>query len=106
MLLVDTIQGKIIDDERIKGNVRKETAIRRMAGQQSGTFKGYQNSKRKNGRVHRGAALPACRKPSAIPTKQYRTSIRNMALNGAEGIGAMGVDTPLAVLSKQNQTTV
>ena len=27
--------------------------------------------------------------------EQYRTSIRNMALNGAESIGAMGHDTPL-----------
>ena len=35
--------------------------------------------------------------------EQYRTSIRNMALNGAESIGAMGADTPLAVLSKQNR---
>ena len=35
--------------------------------------------------------------------EQYRTSIRNMALNGAESIGAMGVDTPLAVFSKQNR---
>lgn len=26
-----------------------------------------------------------------------------MALNGAEGIGAMGIDTPLAVLSNQHQ---
>ena len=35
--------------------------------------------------------------------EQYRTSIRNMALNGAESIGAMGVDTPLAVLSNQHR---
>src|SRR5699024_10502302 len=35
--------------------------------------------------------------------EEYRTSIRNMALNGAEGIGAMGVDTPLSVLSKEHQ---
>ena len=35
--------------------------------------------------------------------EQYRTSIRNIALNGAESIGAMGVDTPLAVLSKQHR---
>ena len=33
--------------------------------------------------------------------EQYRTSIRNMALNGAESIGAMGVDTPLAVFSNR-----
>lgn len=32
--------------------------------------------------------------------EQYRTSIRNMALNGAESIGAMGHDTPLAVFAE------
>ena len=35
--------------------------------------------------------------------EQYRTSIRNMALNGSESIGAMGIDTPLAVLSHQHR---
>ena len=35
--------------------------------------------------------------------EQYRTSIRNMALNGAESIGAMGADTPLAVLSREHR---
>ena len=35
--------------------------------------------------------------------EEYRTSIRNMALNGTEGIGAMGIDTPLAVLSDEPQ---
>ena len=35
--------------------------------------------------------------------EEYRTSIRNMALNGSEGIASMGVDTPLAVLSHQHQ---
>ena len=35
--------------------------------------------------------------------EEYRTSIRNMALNGAESIGAMGIDTPLAVLSDKHQ---
>lgn len=32
--------------------------------------------------------------------EQYRTSIRNMALNGSESIGAMGHDTPLAVFPR------
>ena len=35
--------------------------------------------------------------------EEYRTAIRNMALNGAEGIAAMGIDTPLAVLSDEYQ---
>ena len=32
--------------------------------------------------------------------EEYRESICSMALNGTERIGAMGVDTPLAVLSR------
>ena len=32
--------------------------------------------------------------------EEYRTSILNMAKNGAEGIASMGIDTPLAVLSE------
>lgn len=35
--------------------------------------------------------------------EEYREGICAMALNGTEQIGAMGVDTPLAVLSKEYQ---
>ena len=35
--------------------------------------------------------------------EEYRKSIYEMALKGSEGIAAMGVDTPLAVLSKRNR---
>ena len=35
--------------------------------------------------------------------EEYRSSVCAMALNGSEPIGAMGVDTPLAVLSNQYQ---
>ena len=35
--------------------------------------------------------------------EELQSSILPMALNGAEGIGAMGIDIPLAVLSKEHQ---
>ena len=35
--------------------------------------------------------------------EDFRTSILPMALNGSESIGAMGIDTPLAVLSNRHQ---
>ena len=38
---------------------------------------------------------------SMPPIEEYMEEIESMALNGSELIGAMGVDTPLAVLSKQ-----
>ena len=36
--------------------------------------------------------------------EEVKTSILNMAMNGSEGIGAMGIDAPLAVLSEQHQS--
>ena len=35
--------------------------------------------------------------------EEYKNSIRTMALNGGESITAMGVDTPLAVLSEKKR---
>ena len=35
--------------------------------------------------------------------EEVETSIKNMALNGGEGTAAMGIDTPLAVLSDKHQ---
>ena len=35
--------------------------------------------------------------------EDLKTSILPMALNGSESIGAMGIDTPLAVLSNKHQ---
>ena len=43
------------------------------------------------------------RKAFGYSYEEYHDSIRTMALNGAEGTSAMGVDTPLAVLSKEHQ---
>ena len=50
----------------------------------------------------READFVSCRKLLAI-LEEYKNSIRNMALNGGEGIAAMGVDTPLAVLSEKQR---
>ena len=41
MLLVDTVQGKIIDDNELKEMYAKKQPYGEMAGQQSGTFKRY-----------------------------------------------------------------
>ena len=45
----------------------------------------------------------ACMKAFGYSYEEYRTSILNMAANGGEGTSAMGVDIPLAVLSKRHQ---
>ncbi len=73
-----------------------------MAGQQSGTIK---DLKIPNERVEDYAEeqRDKLQKAFGYTYEEYRTSILNMALNGAESIGAMGVDTPLAVFSEKHQ---
>ena len=58
------------------------------------------------GRVQQMSSVHVSRRLLAILTNSTVHSIRNMALNGAESIGAMGVDTPLAVLSKEHQSVI
>ncbi len=102
MLLVDTIQGRIIDDDELKetyagmhpyGEWLNSCLVRLM------------DIKIPNKRVEEYTEEQRARLQKAFgyTYEQYRTSIRNMARNGSESIGAMGVDTPLAVLSKEHR---
>ncbi|MCR2021917.1 glutamate synthase-related protein, partial [Blautia pseudococcoides] len=49
-----------------------------------------------------GEALTRMQKAFGYTYEEYRNSIYSMALNGSEGIAAMGIDTPLAVLSEKH----
>ena len=102
MLLVDTIQGKIVGDEELKEH---------YAGRQPYGEWLYNNllelKKVKIPNVsvqeYTGDDRSRLQKVFGYTYEDCRKSILEMALNGAEAIGAMGVDTPLAVLSKEHQ---
>ena len=102
MLLVDTVQGKIIDDNELKEMYAKKQPYGEWLDSNLVHLK---DIKIPNERMEEYTEEQRSRLQKAFgyTYEQYRTSIRNMALNGAESIGAMGVDTPLAVLSKENR---
>ena len=102
MLLVDTVQGKIIDDNELKEMYAKKQPYGEWLDSNLVHLK---DIKIPNERMEEYTEEQRSRLQKAFgyTYEQYRTSIRNMALNGAESIGAMGVDTPLAVFSKQNR---
>ena len=102
MLLVDTVQGKIIDDNDLKEMYAKKQPYGEWLDSNLLHLKDIHIP---NERIEEYTEEQRARLQKAFgyTYEQYRTSIRNMALNGAESIGAMGVDTPLAVLSKQNR---
>ena len=102
ILLVDTVQGKVIDDNELK---EKYANAQPYGEWLNGNLVRLKDIKIPNVRVEEYTEEQRARLQKAFgyTYEQYRTSIRNMALNGAESIGAMGADTPLAVLSREHR---
>lgn len=102
MLLIDTVQGKLISDEQLK----EKYALRQPYGEWlDSNLINLSDLKIPNQKVEEYTPEERSRLQKAFgyTYEEFRTSIRNMALNGSEGIGAMGVDTPIPVLSAKGQ---
>ena len=100
MLLVDTVQGKLIDDEEIK----LQYASRQPYGEWlDANLTRLKYLKVPNAKVeeHPRDELRRLQKAFGYTYEDAMTSILPMAQNGSEPIAAMGCDKPLAVLSKQ-----
>ena len=102
MLLVDTVQGRVIGDEELK----KMYADRQPYGEWlDSNLIELKNLKIPNQLVptYKPEDLKRLQKAFGYSYEEVETSIKNMALNGGEGTAAMGIDTPLAVLSDKHQ---
>lgn len=99
MLLVDTIKGEVIDDDTLK----EKYAKRRPYGEWlDSSLVALKELKIPNVRVPEFSHEERQRMQKAFgyTYEELKTSILPMAKNGTESIGAMGVDTPIPVLSK------
>ena len=102
MLLVDTVQGRVIGDEELK----EMYADRQPYGEWlDSNLIELKNLKIPNQLVptYRPEDLKRLQKAFGYSYEEVETSIKNMALNGGEGTAAMGIDIPLAVLSDKHQ---
>jgi len=98
MFLVDTVEGRIVEDNEIKGKIARQKPYRRWL---------------ENRIELRGLFQPA--QPPDVDRDKLAQRLRAfgytredllmilgpMAVNGQEPVGSMGTDTPLAVLSDQ-----
>ena len=102
MLLVDTVKGELIDDNKLK----EKYATKQPYGEwlDNNLIK-LEDLKIPNKKVpaHTKEERARLQKAIGYTYEDFRTSILPMALNGSESIGAMGIDTPLAVLSNRHQ---
>ncbi len=102
MLLVDTVQGRLIDDEELKTNYATKQPYGEWLDSNIVELK---NLKIPNKQVPEYGKEERARlqKSFGYTYEDFKTSIVPSALNGTESIGAMGIDTPIAVLSNKHQ---
>ena len=102
MLLVDTVKQHVYSDEEIKELYAHKEPYGEWLDSNLLTLKELKipNEKVPAFSKEEGAKL---RKAFGYSYEEYRNSICTMALKGAEEIGSMGVDTPIAALSKEYQ---
>ena len=102
MLLVDTVQGRLIDDDELK----EYYASKQPYGEWlDSNLVNLKDLKIPNAKVeeHSKEARKRLQKAFGYTYEEVMTSILPMAKNGSESIAAMGTDSPLAVLSNEPQ---
>ena len=102
MLLVDTVKGRVIDDDELKESYAKKQPYGEWLDRY---MVNLSDLKIPNKRVeeYSDEERAKLQKAFGYTYEEYRTSILNMAKNGAEGIASMGIDTPLAALASDHQ---
>ena len=102
MLLIDTVQGRILDDEEIK----EAYAARNPYGEWlDRNLVRLRDLPIPNKRVegYGPGEIARLQKAFGYTYEDVKSAILPMALTGAESTASMGVDVPLAVLSGHNQ---
>ncbi|MCH1982995.1 glutamate synthase large subunit [Ruminococcus sp. OA3] len=102
MLMVDTVNGKVVSDDELKEYYASRQPYGEWLDSNLITLK---ELKIPNKRVESYKEEERARllKAFGYTYEEYRTSILNMAKNGSEGIGAMGIDSPIPVLDQGHQ---
>ena len=102
MLLVDTVEGRIYSDEEVKERYAHKNPYGEWLDMSLVELKKIKIPNEKVVSYTRDERKKL-QKAFGYTYENYYEGIKNMAMNGTESIGSMGVDTPIAVLSKEYQ---
>jgi glutamate synthase (NADPH/NADH) large chain len=103
MFLVDTAQGRIIDDEEIKEGLASRQPYRKWLDLQLVRTKDLPPAEEEKFSVEPSEELLSLQKAFGYTLEDLRILMAPMAVNAQEAVGSMGNDTPLAVLSDRPQ---
>jgi glutamate synthase (NADPH/NADH) large chain len=98
MFLVDTDAGRIIDDAEVKAEV---AAANPWAEWVKDNLIDLKDLPEREHVVHTAASVNIRQRTFGYTTEELKILLGPMARTGAEPLGAMGSDTPVAVLSKR-----
>ena len=100
MFLVDTAQKRIIPDDEIRASFVKRQPYRQWLKEQQVRL---EDLPRKEAQPFDFKTLLTRQQVFGYTLEDLRILLTPMAINGEEGIGSMGNDSPLAVLSDKNK---
>ena len=102
MFLVDTKQGRIVDDEEVKGEIARRKPYRKWLDENLVALRNLQAPAPEEPAA---PALPLIQQQllHGYTLEDLKIHLGPMAAKGLEPIGSMGTDIPLAILSKQPQ---
>jgi len=101
LFLVDTEQGRIVDDSELKASISRQKPYREWVEANKIDFTSLPEPK--NIPQSGPHALLQRQQLFGYTVEDLRILMAPMAKDGEEAIGSMGTDTPLAVLSNQSQ---
>jgi glutamate synthase (NADPH) large chain len=101
MLLVDTIKGCLIDDEDLKNSYARQKPYGEWLDQNLVKLKDLKIPNKKVVEYNQDE-LARLQKAFGYTYEDYKTTILPMANSGQEATAAMGVDSPIPVLSGNN----
>jgi len=101
MFLVDTHEGRIIDDTELKRQISTQKPYREWVGKEVIDLRSIKAPKKVHGLNEK--TLQERQKAFGYSLEDLKIILKPMAMDGVEATGSMGHDTPLAVLSHKPQ---
>ncbi|RKW71031.1 glutamate synthase large subunit [Galactobacter caseinivorans] len=98
MFLIDTVQGRIIEDQEIKATVAQANPWRDWVKQ---NLRSLAELPEREHIVHGAGSIELRQRTFGYTHEELKILLAPMATTGAEPLGAMGTDTPVAVLAQR-----